>query len=183
MKYTARVASLLLTVAVLEVRPLAEQTPLPMQSETTKGEVVLVSLSKPAFSQMARIANVEGEVMVNVTVRQDGNAEATVMKGHPLLIKAALDSANESRFECRGCSGPLTYQLVYTFKRTSESNCCDGMGASVKVEQGQQSYDEQGRPQTRVTISAEKVCLCDPGFTVKVRSLKCLYLWKCSARE
>jgi hypothetical protein len=183
-KYIARIALLLVAVAVLEARSLAQQTPHPVQSDATKGEVVLASLSKPTFSPLARQANVEGEVIVDVTVRQDGSAEATVLKGHPLLKQAALDSALQSRFECRLCSAPLSYRLVYTFKRTSEGNCCDGMGAPVRVEQEPQSYDEHGRPQTRVTISAEKICLCDPSFTVtkKVRSLKCLYLWKCSTR-
>jgi Gram-negative bacterial TonB protein C-terminal len=156
-----------------------------MQSDATKGKVVLTSLSKPAFSPLARQANVEGEVIVEVIVRQDGSTKATVVKGHPMLKQGALDSAMQSRFECRVCSAPLSYRLVYTFKRTSEGSCCDGMGAPVKVEEEPQSYDERGHPQTRVTISAEKICLCDPSFKVtkKVRSLKCLYLWKCSTRE
>ena len=175
---------MLIAVAVLEARSLSQQSPHPVQTDATKAEVVLASLSKPTFSPLARQANVEGEVVVDVTVRQDGSTEATVVKGHPLLKQAALDSAMQSRFECRACSAPLSYTLVYTFARTCEGSCCDGMGAPVKVEQEPQSYDEQGRPQTRVTISTEKICLCDPSFTVtkKVRSMKCLYLWKCSTR-
>jgi hypothetical protein len=183
-KNIARMALLLVAVGFLKARLLAQQTPQPVQSDATRGEVVLTSLSKPTFSPLARQGNVEGEVIVDVTVRQDGSTEATVVKGHPLLKQAALDSAMQSRFECRVCSAPLSYMLVYAFKRTSEGSCCDGMGTPVKVEQEQQSYDEGGRPQTRVTISAEKICLCDPSFTVtkKVRSLKCLYLWKCTTR-
>jgi hypothetical protein len=183
-KYTARIALLLVAVAVLEARSLAQQTPHPVQADVTKGEVVLASLSKPTFSPLARQANVEGEVIVDVTVRQDGSTEARVVEGHPLLKQAALDSAMQSRFECRVYSAPLSYTLIYIFKRTSEGSCCGGMGAPVEVEQEPQSYDEQGRPQTRVTISAEKICLCDPSPTVtkKVRSLKCFYLWKCSTR-
>lgn len=178
-------ALLLAGVAFSEARSSAQQTPFPVQSEATKGEVVLATLSNPTFSPLARQANVEGEVIVDVTVRQDGSTEATVVKGHPLLKQAALDSALQSRFECRVCSTPLSYTLVYTFKRTSEGSCCDGMGTPVKVEQEPQSYDERGQPQTRVTISAEKICICDPGSTVtkKVRSLKCFYLWKCSSRR
>jgi hypothetical protein len=183
-RYTVRIALLLVAVAVPEARSLGQQSPHPVQSDVAKGDVVLASLSRPTFSALARQANVEGEVIVDVTVRQDGSTEATVVKGHPLLKQAALDSAMKSRFECRVCSAPLSYTLVYTFKRTSEGSCCDGIGAAVKVEQEPQSYDERGRPQTRVTISAEKICLCDPSFTVtkKVRSLKCLYLWRCSSR-
>lgn len=175
---------LLVAVAFLETCAVAQQGPNPAQSVEPKGEVLLVTLSNPIFSKFARQANVEGEVIVDVTVRQDGSTQATVVSGHPLLKQAALDSAMQSRFECRGCSASLSYTLVYTFKRTSEGSCCNGMGSPVKVEQEPQSYDKLGGPQTRVSISAEKICICDPGATVtkKVRSLKCLYLWKCSTR-
>ena len=151
MKYIVRIALLLVGASTLDARSFAQQTPQPAQPEATKGEVVLTSLSKPTFSPLARQANVEGDVIVDVTVRQDGTADATVVKGHPLLKQAALDSATQSRFECRACSAPLSYTLIYTFKRTSESSCCDGMGAPVNVEQEPQSYDEQGRRQTRVS--------------------------------
>jgi hypothetical protein len=153
--------------------------------ESTKGEVILVTLSNPTFPPLARVANVEGEVIVDVTVRPDGTTDATIVSGPPLLKQAALVSATQSSFECRACSAPLSYTLVYAFKRTSEGNCCEGMGSPVKVVQEPQSYDKLGRPQTRISISAEKMCLCHPMFftpTKKVRSLKCLYLWKCSTR-
>jgi Gram-negative bacterial TonB protein C-terminal len=177
-------ALLLAAVAFLEARSSAQQTPQPVLSDATKGEVVLLTLTKPTFTPLARQANVEGEVVVDVTVLQNGSTEATVVKGTPLLKQAALDSARQSRFECRLCTAPVLYTLVYTFKRTSEGSCCDGIGAPVNVEQEPQSFDERGRPQTHVIISTEKICICDPGFTVtkKVRSLKCLYLWKCSIR-
>jgi hypothetical protein len=183
-KYSARIALLLVAVTVLEARSLAQQTWQPVQADATKGKVVLLNLSKPTFSPLARQANVEGEVIVDVSVRQDGSTEVTVVKGHPLLKQAALDSAMQSHFECRVCTAPVSYLLVYTFKRTSEGSCCDGIGAPVKVEQEPQSYDERGRPQTHVIVSAEKICICDPASTVtkKVRSMKCLYLWKCSTR-
>jgi hypothetical protein len=177
-------ALLLVAVAFLEKCALAQQAPHPLQSGEPKGEVILVTLSNPTFSPLARQANVEGEVIVGVTVRQDRSAEATVVSGHPLLKQAALDSAMQSRFECRACTAPLCYTLVYTFKRTSDGSCCDGMGSPVKVEQEPQSFDTSGRPQTRVSVSAEKICLCDPAATVtkRVRSLKCFYLWRCSTR-
>ena len=179
MTYIARVARLLVAVVVA-----VAQIPSPAQPNVTNAAVALTTLSKPIFSPLARQANVEGEVIVDVTVREDGSTGATVVKGHPLLKQSALDSATQSRFECRACSSPLSYTLIYTFKRTSEGNCCDGIGAPVNVEQEPQSYDEQGRPQTHVIISAEKSCICDPAATVtkKVRSPKCFYLWKCSTR-
>lgn len=182
MKHIAQTALLLIAVAVMGTRSQTQQVPHPPHSDGTKGEVVLTSLSKPAFSPLARQANVEGEVIVDVIVRQDGSTEATVVKGHPLLKQAALDSAMQSRFDCRVCTAPLSYTLVYDFNRTSVGSCCNGMGAPVTVEQEPQSYDERGRPETRIIISTERICLCDPSATItkKVRSLKCFYLWKCS---
>jgi hypothetical protein len=179
-RYLDRIVLLLVAVVVLKTCAFAQQSPQAVQSVAQKGEAVLAVLSKPTFSPLARQANVEGEVIVEVTVSQDGSTEATVVSGHPMLRQAALDSATQSRFECRGCTAPVSYSLVYTFKRTSEGDCCSGMGTSVKVEQEAQSYDQFGRPQTRVTISAEKICICDPGsYVIKKRSIRCLYLWKC----
>src|SRR5437016_14168734 len=104
-------ALLLVAVAFLQARLLAQQTPQPVPSDTTKGEVVLLILSKPTFAPLARQANVEGDVIVDITVRPDGSTEATVAKGHPLLKQAALDGAMQSRFECRVCTAPLSYTL------------------------------------------------------------------------
>ena len=152
------------------------------QTASSQGQAVLVALSKPTFSPKARIANVEGTVISSVTVRPDGTTEATFVSGLPLLKQAALDSAGQSRFECRQCSAPRSYTLVYNFKRTSNGNCCDGYGAPVQVEEQAPSRDERGQPQTVITVSTERICLCDPGPTFKVRSVKCFYLWKCSTR-
>jgi len=153
------------------------------QTVSSQGQAVLVALSNPTFSPQARIANVEGTVMVSVTIRPDGTIEARSVSGLPLLKQAALDSARQSRFECRLCSTPRSYTLVYNFKRTSQGNCCDGIGAPVQVEEQPPSQDERGQPQTVITVSTERICLCDPGATFKrVRSLKCLYLWRCSTR-
>lgn len=151
---------------------------------SSQGQAVLVALSKPTFPPMARIANVEGTIILSVTIRPDGMSEASFVSGPPLLKQAALDSATQSRFECRLCDAPLSYSLVYNFKRTSEGNCCDGVGAPVRVEQEPQSQDERGQPQTVITVSTERICLCDPSGTItkRVRSLKCFYLWKCSTR-
>ena len=83
MKHIVRATLMLIAVAVLEARSLSQQTPHPVQPDATKGEVVLASLSKPTFSPLARQANVEGEVVVDVTVRQDGSTKSSVGTGLP----------------------------------------------------------------------------------------------------
>lgn len=152
------------------------------QAVSLEGQAVLVALSKPIFSSGARVANVEGIVTISVAVRPDGTTDAIFVSGLPLLKQAALDSAKQSRFECRLCSAPRSYTLVYDFKRTSDGNCCDRYGSPVQVKEQPPSKDERGRPQTVITVSTERMCFCDPSgtFTKRVRSLKCLYFWKCS---
>src|SRR5262249_13955924 len=144
-----------------------------------------LTLQNPIFPPLARTANIEGVVEVEVRVRPDGSTEAKAISGHAMLKQAALDSATLSHFECRNCIGPLPYSLIYTFKRVSEDDCCSALSSPVRVVQEPQSFDARGLPQTRISISTGHVCLCDPSSvtTKKVRSLKCFYLWKCSKQE
>lgn len=153
-------------------------------ADVPNGDAILVRLSKPVYPPLARQANIWGDVKVAVTVGPDGTAESAVESGHPMLKQAALDSATQSHFECRMCSAPLSYTLVYEFKQIEGSDCCSAFSAPVTIKQEPQSTDERGRPQTRITLAAEHVCLCDPPstLTMKVRSIKCLYLWKCTVR-
>jgi TonB family protein len=163
----------------------AQQSTAPdSKSDVSKGNVILVRLFKPVYPPLARQADISGEVKVAVTVRPDGTTEAALESGHAMLKQAALDSATQSHFECRMCSAPLPYTLVYEFKQIEGPDCCSAFSAPVMVEQAPQSTDEQGHPQTRITIAAEHICLCDPSstLTMRVRSIKCLYLWKCSVR-
>jgi TonB family protein len=143
---------------------------------------VLVSLSHPVYPPLARQANIYGDVRVAVTVRPDGKAEVTFESGHPMLKQAALDSAQLSRFECRGCNSTVSYHLIYSFRLTQGNDCCSAMSVPARVTLEPQSSDQNAQLQTLITITADEICLCDPAvqLTKKSRSLKCLYLWRCS---
>ena len=160
----------------------AQQAPFPTPT-VSKGTATLLSLFKPVYPPLARQANIWGDVKVAVTVHPDGTAEATLDSGHPMLRQAAIDSASQSHFECQMCDSQVSYVLVYSFKQVEGPDCCSAFSAPVAVEQEAQSTDEQGHPQTHVTITAEQICICDPAstLTAKTRSIKCLYLWRCSA--
>ena len=80
-----------------------------------KGSAVLVELSQPVYSPLARQANIYGDVSLAVTVHPNGKTEVAFERGHPMLKQAALGSAQESRFECRECDSTVTFQLVYSF--------------------------------------------------------------------
>jgi TonB family protein len=58
---------------------------------------------------LARMANIAGEVRIQLAIRKDGTvASAEFVSGHPVLKQAALESAQQSEFECHDCSQPVT---------------------------------------------------------------------------
>ncbi len=154
------------------------------QQAQPQSKATLVSLLEPVYPPLAKQANIWGDVQVAVTVHPDGTTEAAVESGHPMLRQSALDSARKSHFECRMCDSGSQYILVYAFTQIEGKDCCSAISQPVTVKQEPASINELGHPQTRVIVSAEHICICDPAseLTMKVRSIRCLYLWRCSVR-
>jgi len=150
-------------------------------AQSDGAEAVLVKLSDPAYPPLALQARISGDVRVALTIGDDGTiASAVVEDGHPMLAPAALESAKHSQFACQMCGASKTYSLVYTFKLVEVEECCakpTPIPPTIKTVPQQAGI-------THVIASAGPPCTCDPAATiVRVRSIKCLYLWKCSTRE
>ena len=150
--------------------------------QTATRSAVLLELSQPVYPPLARQANIYGDVSVAVAVHPDGRTDVAFESGHPMLMQAAVDSAQKSRFGCRDCDSAITYHLLYSFRLVQGSDCCTAMSVPARVTIEPQSGDQNVQPQTHITVTADEICLCDPAakLTKKSRSLKCLYLWKCS---
>ncbi|MGA8764710.1 MAG: energy transducer TonB [Candidatus Sulfotelmatobacter sp.] len=149
-------------------------------SETPRLEVALLNLYPPVYPPLARQARIMGDVKIQLEIRQDGTvASAQVFSGHPMLKQAALDSAQKSTFECQGCSGVVTsYSLTYTFEVGGD--CRFGPNCEALEPRPPEVAQSQGR----ITIKVEPWCTCDPAAARnKVRSAKCLYLWRCGFRD
>ncbi len=103
-------------------------------SDSRLSEVVLTKLSSPIYPQLARMARIVGDVKIQVQIRRDGSiASADAVSGHPMLKPAALTSAQNSTFECRGCTEEITsYSLTYTFGFNNDSNCSQKRSRSAK---------------------------------------------------
>jgi len=147
--------------------------------------VVLIELSSPLYPPLARQARIAGDVKVQLSIRPDGSVEsATPVSGHTWLVPAALESARQSQFECRGCSGTTAYSMTYTFQVLGElDRCCCTQGASTPSTPGGYGVSQS---QDHVTITAAPACICPDACAEdwaqahsKFRSAKCLYLWKC----
>jgi TonB family protein len=165
------------TLSVAQVAP----------SDSAYDKVAVVALAPPVYPQMARVANIWGDVSVAVKLRSDGTVKSVAaISGPPMLKQAALDSARQTRFESRGCSTATEpYQMLYTFRMVDSGDCCSALSVPAAIEQRSQSSNSDERWHTRVIVTAQRSCICDPVVKTtreKVRSLKCLYLWKCSTR-
>lgn len=151
-----------------------------------QGGVALTRLSPPIYPRIALTARIYGDVDLNLSVRQDGSVESVaVVSGPPLLQRAAVNSAQQSQFECRKCGdGSSSYRLLYTFQLGPSSYCTNRTEESHATEQ-EQPYPRVTQAQNHVTVIDQPVAFCDQeGIVVgmKVRSAKCLYLWKCGLR-
>ena len=142
--------------------------------EATENGVVLISLAPPEYPISARFARIEGDVTVNLSIRKDGGVEAAQAIDGPIMLrKPSLASAQNSKFECLGCADAVTtYSLTYEFE--IEPGSCSDASIYPPLEITQSP--------NRITISARVPPTCDPAAK-KVRSAKCLYLWRCGWRE
>lgn len=150
-------------------------------SGTPPTGVVLTKLSYPIYPQLARQTRITGDVKVSLGIRLDGSIEsAAVVSGHPLLQQAALDSAQHSHYECRGCTESVTsFSIFYTFE-LRPGPCSHDAGGSLAPSQEAKLSSPEIEPRNHVEVVAKSVCIIDYWTTKKVRSPKCLYLWKCA---
>jgi hypothetical protein len=135
----------------------------------------LVKLSPPVYPPLARTAEIGGAVVLELGIQKNGSiASFAVIRGHPLLVQAALDSAQHSQFECRGCSDEVTsYSLTYSFEFVTGAPSDDGEKKAFEVIQ----------PGNWVRIIAGPLHVIADPDTPRVRSAKCLYVWRCGLRR
>lgn len=165
-------ALLLLAGLAVNWTTLAAQQASPAASQSN-GKIVMISPFNPTYPPLARLANITGDVEVKVEINKDGSVKsASVVSGHPMLTQAALESAQRSNFECRGCENAAMVGLVtYSFRIAASPGWpCPEISGPRVTQSGNQ-----------VTVSAEPA-LVHPyfGYT-RARSAKCIYLWACGS--
>jgi TonB family protein len=150
---------------------------------TVQGEALLTKLSDPLYPRLARQARISGDVQLTLEVKADGSVQsAIVVSGHPILKQAALQSVEQSQFECRRCPETGTsLQLLYTFQLVEMQSCCRRTEDDPKNIPQDESIPRVIQTRNHVTVVDQPTCICDPAADIrgKVRSLKCLYLWRC----
>lgn len=109
--------------AISSTSPVTDQTP-------SKGTIVsggvlngkALNLPKPTYPPIAKAAKVSGNVVVQVTVDENGNVtSASPVSGHPLLQAAAVAAARNAKFSPTKLSGrPVKVSGVITYSFTPE---------------------------------------------------------------
>jgi TonB family protein len=130
----------------------------------------VISLKPPQYPPIALAARVTGDVRLEITLAADGTPSNVEVRSGPAMLQAsAIDSARGSRFRATPTVSSrqpleLNYRYVIVPLR------CD--------QAPDPTYPRVSSDADTITITGQVVPLCDPGFT-RVRSIKCLYLWRC----
>ena len=148
------------------------------QSTSPRPSLEAVKLQPPVYPPIAMAERVSGDVDLKITLLSDGNlGTVQVESGPQMLRQAAVDSATRSRFELPS-GGPAeeSYHLTYRFALDKAAGC---------NQERDKSYPHIHFESNTVTISEQPVPICDPTAEIeptRVRSVKCLFLWKCGLR-
>jgi TonB family protein len=128
-----------------------------------------------------RQARITGDVVLTVEIESNGKVQSVnAVSGHPLLTRAALESAQRSGFDCCKCDGTVKLQLMYTFQLTGADDCCSAAKEPATAGQDQ-AIPRVLQERNHITVIEKPPCLCDPAMErTKERSWKCFYLWRCA---
>jgi Gram-negative bacterial TonB protein C-terminal len=158
----------------------AQSSSSPTEKGTGVNSVVLTRLSPPVYPPIALTARIAGDIDLILGIRRDGGVDSAVaISGPELLYQAALNSAKRTQFKCDNCTEELTqYHLFYSFRIDVPPDACTGANA-CNTPSLVERPSEVTQIENHITLIAHPspVCICD--YVRKVRSLKCLYLWKC----
>ena len=148
------------------------------QSTAFRPALEIARLEPPVYPPIAMAARVSGDVDLKITLKTDGTpGTVQVESGPQMLRQAAVDSASRSRFTgVPGGGAEATYKIIYKFALEKALGC---------GQERDKSYPHIHSGSNTITISEQPVTICDPVADeepVHVRSVKCLYLWKCRQR-
>lgn len=140
-----------------------------------------VDFHPPQYPQMARVANIDGPVTVKFVFGANGSIEVKESSGHPILVQAAIESLKASKLVCDGCGqNEPEFSVVFDFKFAGEESQNSELNNSSGA-----ALDSPNHVTIITTVFTERLAITDPRgiVTKRVRSVRCLYLWKCATRR
>ena len=115
----ARILSCAALLLVLFSFALAQHKPNHVVRVTSaEAKAHLLHHVEPVYPQMARIAHIEGDVVVQVLIDENGDTgNARVVSGHPILAQSAVDAVKQWKYKPFTVNGKLvTVETTVTVK-------------------------------------------------------------------
>ena len=167
-------SSAYLLVCFLSCAALAQSVSTEAASRTGPG---VAKLPPPFYPSMALAAHVSGDVELDLVIGRDGSLQSAVVAGGPpMLRQAALQAAQKTQFDCKGCEeNSSKLRMTYRFQ----------LGETVYCSNPDSSYPRVAQSDNTITMTDRPSGTCDLAATierVRARSAKCLFLWKCGWR-
>lgn len=136
----------------------------------------IVKLPPVGYPPIALAARVYGDVVLKIALRPNGAIESVEAESGPAMLRqAAIDGAKQTQFQCAGCNEPTKpFRVTYRFELGPALYC---------TEAKDDSYPRVTQSMGIVTMAAQPFGTCDyAADRTRVRSAKCLYIWKCGLR-
>lgn len=136
-------------------------------------QLAVVKLPPASYPRIALAAHVFGSVDLKVRLGAHGTlVSEEILDGPPMLRQPAIELAKQTVFSCTSCSPEANeFQVTYRFE----------FGPTIDCSQPDSGYPRVTFQSNQVVIAAQPYGTCDPAAT-RVRSAKCLYLWRCAWR-
>jgi hypothetical protein len=135
----------------------------------------------PIYPPLAIQANITGRVEAEFTIAQDGSVTTfRILSGPPLLLQSVTDSYSKSRFTCEGCQrAEYTYRVTYDFVLPPDrfAKACAYIAKTGK--EPDMPCSAQDKPDHVTVRPKHAVCVAADPAAPRVRSARCLWLWKC----
>lgn len=156
-------------------------------SSASAGEVVIAMLSSPVYPPIARQLHITGDVEVTIDVTRDGVIQSSrVTSGPPLLYDASLESAIHTKYWCENCGqSGASLRLVYSFRLVPDpEDPCNPKPTGGQSKKPESHFSEVNVRGTHIELieQAPKCNIDNIEIRTSARSIKCLYLWRCTRR-
>jgi hypothetical protein len=134
-----------------------------------------VDFKPPAYSGPTRMAYRDAHVTIDVGIGGDGTVEIQKSQGPEGLVEAAVDSLKTSKIVCVNCNGKIgIFSIVYDFRviiHPGSDPCSEANPNAIAATIAADNH---------VRVTGKPPCIIADWIPIpKVRSIRCVYLWRC----
>lgn len=124
-------------------------------AQTTAQPPEAVLIAPPKYPPLARLAQIQGSVVVQVKVDSSGNVEDVhVVSGHPMLLATVTEAVRKWQFACRADSCLRDFQIEFNFVIAGEQQDDPAQITTLELPK-------------RVTLTVHRAVVYSDGATIR----------------